>query len=168
MPRSAREARSWAAVIMYETSQYSACESLMLCDTSQCNSRAWTFGHQNVRLGSPPANPNNPTGEREMTDVQAGQMPACLSLPRRSQRRRCRDQRGHGVTPSEIRPLRLRFGNEVVLEVVAVVFGADRFCPDVGIAAPALGHIHRFVERALVLDLDEGFQEFVIRRHLEA
>ena len=68
------------------------------------------------------------------------------------------------LLPSKIWPFRLRFGNQVVLEVVGVVLGADRFSPNVGVPAPALGHIHGFVERVLVLDPDEGFQEFVVRK----
>src|SRR5437588_12633218 len=70
------------------------------------------------------------------------------------------------LSPSKIRLFRLRNRNEVGVEVIDTILGADRFPPNIGIPAPALGHVHGFVERVLVLDLDEAFQEFVVRRDL--
>src|SRR5438128_499447 len=69
------------------------------------------------------------------------------------------------VRASEIGPRCLRDWKQVVTEVIVVVLSADRFPPRVVTPAPSLGRIHRLIEGVLVLDLDEGFEELVVRRH---
>src|SRR5437867_1005038 len=67
---------------------------------------------------------------------------------------------------SEIRLLRSRDRKQIVAEAVVVVLGADELPPVTLLFAPARHHIHRLVERVLVLDLDQDFEEFPICRQL--
>src|SRR5882672_9222627 len=69
---------------------------------------------------------------------------------------------------SEIRRLRLREREQIVAEAVAIVLGTDELLPRARLLAPARHHVHGLVEGIRVLDLDEGFEEFSVRRQLEA
>ena len=59
---------------------------------------------------------------------------------------------------SKIRFGRFRERKQVVLEAVVVVLGADELPPIALLLAPARYHVHRLVEGAVVLDLDQGFE----------
>src|SRR5262245_3486165 len=73
-----------------------------------------------------------------------------------------------GTVRSEIRLLRRWEWEQIVAEVVAVVLSANELPPVALLLAPARRHIHGLVERVLVLDLDENFEKFLVRRQLEA
>src|SRR5205807_15221 len=93
--------------------------------------------------------------------------------PSRSKRLARRANRSGSHPPairsrSKVGILGLRDRKQVVAEMVAVVFRADRFPPRILASAPALGRVHGLVEGALILDLDEGFEEPAVCRHLEA
>src|SRR5262249_55424577 len=67
---------------------------------------------------------------------------------------------------SEIGPFGLRNWEQVLPEMVPVVFGTDHLQERIRHLLPAPHHVERFVESAGVVDLDQGFQRPTIGRQL--
>ena len=53
------------------------------------------------------------------------------------------------------------------MEIIKVVFGADRFQQRIGHLTPALHHVQRLVERIGILDGDHRFKRFAIGGQLQ-
>src|SRR6266849_7670583 len=69
-----------------------------------------------------------------------------------------------GLLFSEIRRVCFREREQIVAEPVAIVLSTDELPPFALLLAPARRHVHRLVEGVLVLDLNEGFEKFPVRR----
>src|SRR5262249_18547899 len=71
------------------------------------------------------------------------------------------------IPASEIGSLGLRNREQVLAEMIPVVFGTDHLQERVRHLAPASHHVERFIESVRVVDFDQGFQRPAIGGQLK-